>query len=126
VSHSSLSRLICCNPGSLHIDDVSVTQQQQPSPSLPVLHAGDTFVDCAADQAAAAAWLLKKDFQIPPPPPHSSCLQVLPFALMAGTKSDAAAAGGKDITLALQLSVDRLENIRTLLAVWDGTLPRSI
>ena len=99
---------------------MSVTQQQSPLPGLLVLHASDSFVDCTADQAAAAAWSLKKDLQVAPPSPHSSCLQVLPNALVLGTKTDTTIAGGLDITLALQLSIDRLENVRTLLSVWDG------
>ena len=107
--------------GTLHIDDVSVTQQQTLHASLPLLHASDNFLDCAADRAAAATWLIKKDFQVPPPSPHSSCLQVLPAVLKLG-ESDASSGDGIDVTLALQLSIDRLENIRTLLSVWDGKL----
>ena len=48
-------------------------------------------------------------------------MQVLPSALQLGDGS-AGAAADVDITLALQLSIDRLENIRTLLSVWDGEL----
>jgi hypothetical protein len=112
-------QLIFSRAGSLHIDDVSVTQHHDPQPGLLVLHASDTFVDCAADRAAAASWLVKKDFQAPPPPPHSSCMQVLHHALKLGDR-DVGNADKMDITLALQLSIDRLENIKTLLSVWDG------
>ncbi len=114
-------QVISLHTGSLHIDDVSVTQQHSSQPGLPVLHASDSFVDCAADRAAATSWLIKKDFRAPPPSPHSSCMQVLPYAIKLGNSSRSA-ADGMDITLALQLSIDRLENIRTLLSVWDGKL----
>jgi hypothetical protein len=87
-----------------------------------VLHASDNFLDCAGDRAAAAMWLIKKDFQVPPASPHSSCLQVLPAVVKLGVESDASSGDGIDVTLALQLSIDRLENIRTLLSVWDGKL----
>jgi hypothetical protein len=121
VSFLVIYQVISLRTGSLHIDDVSVTQQHVSQPGLPVLHASDSFVDCAADRAAATSWLIKKDFRIPPPSPHSSCMQVLPSAIKLG-KSSSSAADGMDITLALQLSTDRLENIRTLLSVWDGKL----
>jgi hypothetical protein len=106
--------------GSLHIDDVSLSQQHSLLPGLPVLHASDSFVNCESDRAAAAAWLIKKDFQSPPRSPHSSCLLVMPSAISIGSRSGAASE--IDITLALQLSIDRLENIRTLLSVWDGAI----
>jgi hypothetical protein len=116
-----LSQLTFSRAGSLHIDDVSVTLQHDLQPGLQVLNASENFRDCAADREAAASWLLKKDFQAPPPPPHSSCLQVLHHALKLGDR-EVGNADGLDVTLALQLSIDRLENIRTLLSVWDGEL----
>ena len=104
---------------------MSVTQQQRLHAGLPVLHASDSFLDCSADRAAASSWLIKKDLQVPPPSPHSSCLQVLPSVLKLGVERDAGSGDSVDVTLALQLSIDRLENIRTLLSVWDGTTPSS-
>jgi hypothetical protein len=47
-------------------------------------------------------------------------MQVLPGAIKLGAQDSTGAGLGTDVTLALQLSIDRLENIRTLLSVWDG------
>jgi hypothetical protein len=107
------------------MDDVSVREQHVPQQNLnlPVLRASGSFDDCAADRAAAAAWMIKKNFRAPPPLPKSSCMQVLPDAIKLGDQGSDSAAVGVDVTLALQLSVDRLENIRTLLSVWDGMFP---
>ena len=53
-------------------------------------------------------------------------MQVLPGAIKLGTQGTVGADAGTDVTLALQLSIDRLENIRTLLSVWDGNFTTSM